>query len=300
MLCEYDLTPLASSISTQLKRFFQWLAGQPGFKSRLQYSDAEYFNLSNKDTRIATAQREQKAPTLEQVKHVLNTMPTNTEIERRNRALVAFTILTGARDSATASMSLKHIDIAGKSVDQDAREVQTKFSKTFTTFFFPVGVEIQKIVADWVAYLREIRLFGNDDPLFPATLVALGVTRQFEALGLRRGHWSSTSPIRTIFREAFASAGLPYFNPHSFRNTLVQLGQQVCKTPEEFKAWSQNLGHEKVLTTFLNYGGVECQRQGEIIRALAAPHVAAQSDPTEIAKAVIRELRDSGLGIQAK
>jgi hypothetical protein len=44
----------------QLKRFFQWLAGQPGYKSRFQYSDAEYFNLSDKETRIATAQREQK------------------------------------------------------------------------------------------------------------------------------------------------------------------------------------------------------------------------------------------------
>jgi len=30
-----------------LKRFFQWLAGQPGYKSRFQYSDAEYFNLCN-------------------------------------------------------------------------------------------------------------------------------------------------------------------------------------------------------------------------------------------------------------
>ena len=40
---------------SQLKRFFQWLAWQPGYKSRLQYSDAEYFNLSEKDTRIATA-----------------------------------------------------------------------------------------------------------------------------------------------------------------------------------------------------------------------------------------------------
>ena len=50
---------------TQLKRFFPWLAGQPGYKSRLQYSDAEYFNLSDKDTRVATAQREQKAPILE-------------------------------------------------------------------------------------------------------------------------------------------------------------------------------------------------------------------------------------------
>ena len=29
---------------TALKRFFIWLAGQPGYKSRLSYSDAEYFN----------------------------------------------------------------------------------------------------------------------------------------------------------------------------------------------------------------------------------------------------------------
>src|SRR5207253_9847215 len=29
----------------QLKRFFQWLVWQPGYKSRFQYSDAEYFNL---------------------------------------------------------------------------------------------------------------------------------------------------------------------------------------------------------------------------------------------------------------
>ena len=53
---------------TQLKRFFQWLAWQPGYKSRIQYADAEYFNLSDKDTRIATAKRQQRAPTLEQVK----------------------------------------------------------------------------------------------------------------------------------------------------------------------------------------------------------------------------------------
>src|SRR5262249_28049959 len=39
-----------------LKRFFVWLAGQPGYKSRISYSDAEYFNLSAKETRIAKAQ----------------------------------------------------------------------------------------------------------------------------------------------------------------------------------------------------------------------------------------------------
>jgi integrase len=239
-------------------------------------------------------------PTLEQIKHVISKMPTNTEIERRNRALIAFTLLTGARDSAIASMKLKHVDLVANCVNQDAREVKTKFSKTFNTFFFPVGDEIRRIVAEWVSYLREDKLWGNDDPLFPTTRIALGATRQFEVVGLERDHWSSTTPIRVIFREAFVSAGLSYFNPHSFRNTLVQLGQDVCRSPEQFKAWSQNLGHEKVLTTFLSYGEVPCQRQGEIIRGLATLQEAGQSDANEIAEAVFRKLRNSGVDLQAK
>ena len=247
---------------TQLRRFFQWLAWVPGYKARIRYSDAEYFNLSDKDTRIARARREQKVPTLEQIRHVIHSMPIVTEIERRNRALIAFTLLTGARDSAMASMKLKHIDLAADSIDQDAREVNTKFSKTFTTFFFPVGDDIRRIVVEWVLYLRQNKLWGNDDPLFPSTCITLGAARQFEASGVERRHWRSASPIRAVFHEAFVGAGLPYFNPHSLRNTLVQLGQHVCRSPEEFKAWSQNLGHEKVLVTFTSYGEVSCQRQG--------------------------------------
>lgn len=285
---------------SQLKRFFQWLAWQPGYKSRFQYSDAEYFNLSDKDTRVATAQREQKSPTLLQIKHVIASMSAKTDIERRNRALIAFTLLTGARDSAIASMKLKHVDLIAKVVNQDAREVRTKNSKTFTTAFFPVGEEIHGMVAEWVTYLREEKLWGNDDPLFPSTCIELGATRQFEVAGLKRDHWSSASPIRTIFREAFVSAGLPYFNPHSIRNTLTQLGEKICKTPEDFKSWSQNLGHEKVMTTFTSYGEVTCQRQREIILGLAKPQQAAQSDADDIAEAVLRKLRDSGLDMQGR
>ena len=281
----------------QLKRFFKWLAREPGYKSRIQYSDAEYFNLSDKDTRIATARRQQKVPTMEQVKHVLSTMPADTDIERRNRALIAFTLLTGARDSAIASMKLKHVDLISGCVNQDAREVQTKFSKTFDTFFFPVGEEIIGIVAEWVVYLRNEKLWGNDDPLFPSTLIEVGPSRQFEATGLARKCWSTATPIRQIFKDAFAGAGLPYFNPHSLRNTLVQLGQEVCKTPEQFKAWSQNLGHEKVLTTFLSYGEVACQRQGEIIRNLAMPQKNMQTDAHKITEEVFRGLRRAGVDV---
>jgi site-specific recombinase XerD len=107
---------------TALKHFFVWLAGQPGYKSRISYSDAEYFNLSAKETRVAKAKREERLPTLEQVLHVIRGMSAVTEIERRNRALIAFTILTGARDRATASLKLKHIDVEQGKINQDARQ----------------------------------------------------------------------------------------------------------------------------------------------------------------------------------
>lgn len=254
---------------TALKRFFVWLAGQPGYKSRISYSDAEYFNLSAKETRIAKATRPARIPTLEQIRHVIHIMPASTEIERRDRALLAFTILTGARDGAIASFKLGHIDIAEGKIDHDAREVRTKFSKSFVTTFFPVGDDIRAVVADWVAYLRTETLWGLDDPLFPATKVAVGANLRFAAVGLDRKHWSSASPIRQIFKEAFAAAGLPYFNPHSFRKTLALLGGRICRTPEEYKAWSQNLGHDHVMTTFSSYGDVGSYRQAEIIRAFS-------------------------------
>jgi len=110
---------------------------------------------------------------------------------------------------------------------------------------------------------------GLADPLFPATRVAVAPNLRFEAAGLDRKHWSSAGPIRTIFKDAFALVGFPYFNPHSFRKTLALLGGRICKTPEEYKAWSQNLGHDHVLTTFSSYGDVSSYRQAEIIRAFS-------------------------------
>ena len=242
-------------------------------------------------------QRERIAPTLEQISHVIQTMPHGDEIEHRNRTLVAFTLLSGARDSAIASLKLKHVDLKEGCIQQDASEVKTKFSKTFTTYLFPVGDGVREIVADWVRFLREKKLWGNDDPLFPATRIVVGQTRHFEAAGLERAHWNSAEPIRKVFREAFECAGLPYFNPHSIRKTLARLGEEVCSSPEEFKAWSQNLGHEQVLTTFLSYGAVATDRQGAIIRGLGVVRQFKQPSPgaDDIAEAVVNRLRGSAI-----
>src|SRR5260370_25999171 len=119
--------------------------------------------------RVARAHRELRVPTLEQIRHVIANMPAGSEIERRNPALLAFTIVTSARDGAIASFKLKHIDVADEPLHHDAREVKTKASKTFTTNFFPVGHDLREIVAECVAYLRTLKLCGPEDALFPAT-----------------------------------------------------------------------------------------------------------------------------------
>jgi integrase/recombinase XerD len=254
-----------------LRAFFLWLAFQPGYRSRFSASDADYFNPSDRDSRIALASRPRAVPSLEQVKHVLSLMPAETVLDRRDRALVAFVLLTGCRDRAAVSLKLKHVDPTRSLVFQDAREVQTKFGKSITTYFFPVGDEPRQIVTDWIAELTTTHLFGLDDPLFPSTKIEPSADHLFRATGLERRHWSNADPVRRIFKQAFELADLPYFNPHSFRHTLAQFGQQRCKSAEEMKAWSQNLGHEQMLTTFTSYGRIEEHRQGEIMKILNQP-----------------------------
>jgi integrase/recombinase XerD len=131
-------------------------------------------------------------------------------------------------------------------------------------------------------FLKDELSFGPEDPLFPSTRVGHGIDRTYEE-GLSSRLWTTAAPIRSIFRAAFAAAHLPYSNPHSFRNTLVRLGQRLRLTPEEWKAWSQNLGHESESTTFVGYGRVPSYRQAEIMRALARPRRAALLDNLDIA-----------------
>lgn len=264
--------PLAkATIKSRLmavKSFVQWLADQPGYRSRVRYADAEYFNPSANDDRIARATREKEPPSLEQIRHVLRAMPIESDIQRRDRALIAFTILSGARDDAIASLSLKHVDLERRTVFQDAREVRTKNAKTIHSVFFPVGDDIEAIVTDWVTHLKNELRFGLDDPLFPSTNRGIGANGLFEAQGLTCEHWNSADAIRRIFREAFTAAGLPYFNPHSFRKTLGALGERLCFSAEAMKAWSQNFGHNSVMTTLTSYGTLSLTRQAEILHGL--------------------------------
>ena len=68
-------------------------------------ADAEYFNTPENLSRVATARRYKACPTMKQVRAMLDAMPAGSEIERRDRAVVAFALLSGARDRAIGRSS---------------------------------------------------------------------------------------------------------------------------------------------------------------------------------------------------
>lgn len=288
-----------TSALREVKTFFEWLAREPGYRSHIAFADADYLSPTEKDVAIARAKHERPVPSLEQVEAVLVAMPAASALDRRDRALVAFTAITAARVNALRTFRLGNVNIAQSYVEQDARTVATKFAKSFRTTFMPVSERAHEIVADWVRELREDHLRSDSDALFPGTVMGIGEAGGFQPQGLARAGWDSTGPIRDVFRRAFASAGLPYFNPHSFRFMLVRHAMALDLSLEEMKAWSQNLGHADVLTTFVSYGRVPVHRQGELVRnTKVANSQNVAVDPALVAQvlAVMQTLPGDGIG----
>jgi integrase/recombinase XerD len=283
----------ATMVSTlkMLRDFFGWLSEQAGYKSHIHATDIEYLNLIRKDMAIAKAEHFHDFPTLEQIGAVIAHMPTATVIERRNRALIAFTILTGMRDNAIASILLKHIDThrTPPFVRQEPDEVRTKFSKLINTYFFPLNPEWTALVLDWIKELREQHGFTGNDPVFPRTRTGVNDELSFTAQGIEPKCWTSASRIRQIFEQAFESAGVPYFSPHTFRHTLGHLAQTCCGNAQELKAWSQNLGHENISTTLTSYGKIDPHSQGEILAGLGLK--ASNGDELDELEKMLRDIR---------
>jgi hypothetical protein len=113
------------------------------------------------------------------------------------------------------------------------------------------------------------KLLGHNDPLFPASRVGVGRDQHFEAQGLASLGWRDGAPISKSFGTHFDAQGSAIATRTAFGEPWSLLGERLCRTAEEFKSWSQNLGHEEVLTTFRSYGEVSDRRQADIMRGLA-------------------------------
>jgi integrase len=275
-----------------VKNFFTWLSGQPGYKSRVSIHDTMYLQLTQKERRQATSSKAPKYPSKEQIKALCG-FPVVNEIDKRDQALIAFTALTGMRDQAIITLSIRCFEPENLQVHQSPKlGVQTKFSKTIETTIFKVDDQLLKFILDWYKYLIKEKKYSLDDPLFPSTQIGhISETHHaYESKGISKNFWSNTGPMRKIFQKRSEQTDVPYFTPHKFRHFLINEAQRHISSVEQLKALSQNLGHENISTTFYGYGAIDTYRVGDLIKAIDFSGMTANKAQENLVKTVTEQV----------
>lgn len=238
----------------RIKRFFLWLTEQKEYK-KIRKTDVDFLRLPKKEARIATSGTTKPMPTFEEVQKIIKSIHPTNEIDMRDRAILSLALITGMRISAIATLKIKNFNRADKLFDQNPGDgVLTKNSKKILTTFFPIGwPEPEQFFLDWYDHLVK-KGAKFDNPIFPSTLKGFSGEYDHNKTLVSDESWSSSSGARKIFERRCKSAGVQYFNPHSFRHLIVNYMSKARLTEEEKKAISMNLGHENVGTTFGSYG----------------------------------------------
>ncbi|MFC1622775.1 tyrosine-type recombinase/integrase [Patescibacteria group bacterium] len=235
-------------ILRHLKKFFLWLSEQKGYE-KIKKTDLDYLRLSKKETSVALEKQEKDIPTLDEIKSIVNNITVSSEIAMRDKALIAFLILTGMRISAIISLPMQAFDKYSLAIEQSPKMgVKTKNSKKILSTFLPIDwLAGEKIFLDWYSYLENKKGFSAQKPIFPAN-------QSFSTEKVSDEFWKSTNPSRKIIKERCEDANISYYNPHSFRHSAVAFMSEKGLSEADKRSISLVLGHENIGTTFGSYG----------------------------------------------
>ena len=282
-----------------LRKFFSWLSWQAGYKSKITPDKIDYLKISEKEERIATQSVPRDYPPLEYVVKFADSIKIDSEVDKRDRALISFTLLSGMRDKAIVTLPVGCFDEESLTIQQNPRKgVETKFAKYIPTTIFKFDNTLLQYVIEWVKHLRS-KGFGSQAPLFPRSKQEQGEDNlSFEqAREVESIYWKGTGRIREIFKRRSQEANLPYYPPHTFRHLAVDLALKHCKTGEQIKAVSQNFGHEHIATTLSSYANYAPDRLTEIINSIdfSKRHSKVNKNKIEEIKKIVLDSLDKTL-----
>ena len=264
--------------------FYKWLQGEPGYKNRVSESAISCFRLSKIERNsIASQVNLEEHSNLKQVITLVKSIKGNEEVDRRDRALFSFILMTGIRVKSLSMLRLKDLDVDRLIITINPLEgVDAKFGKATKPVIVPLDDELLKHFLSWVDYLINVKGFSPESPLFPMTDVKqMESSISFAAINVREDFWSSTGAINKIFKDRSSAAGLPYFKPHSYRRSLFQIFMGLNPTMEELCALSQNLGHNCLLTTILYYGQMDANKRSGILSKERIQELVSKSSENE-------------------
>lgn len=277
-----------------LKSFFVWLSGQPGYKSKINLNSVSYLSLERKKVKEALSPKKKKIPSLEYVKKLTDSIVIKSEIDQRDRALISFLLLSGMRDKAVSTLPLGCFNLETLEINQDPKlGVDTKFGKRILTTLFKFDTQLINYVIEWSQYLEKCKFFTITDPLFPRSKVdQVENGLAFVCRAVEPKFWRGTSSIRNILKSRSSAAEMEYFNPHSFRHAAVHIALRYCRTPEEMKAISQNLGHEYVGTTMMTYGNLDEYRVAEVVKKIDFSKRSSNTDKDNLIDEIVKKVNN--------
>lgn len=244
------------NLITPLITFLRWYVSQRHFKSKINLTDIDYLELSHNEQHALITTDYKRFPTPEILVKIISNYPQETDMQRRDVAMVAFTMLTAPRVEALRSLKLRHLDIKGRILKQYASDgVKTKFGNNFNTFFFPLIDPIfEKVSMQYVDYVLKDKLFNRNDPIFPKMTPILNQEQEFEHV-LSKEHLEGENAIREAFKRVYEHSNVEYYHPHAIRDTLMQIAYDNNLNTNDMMAWSANFGHKNVNISLRSYGG---------------------------------------------
>jgi integrase len=245
--------------------FFDWLLKQDGYR-RLPRDFAGYLKLP-KAVLARAAQVEQKEfPSLPEAEELLISMPIDSLVDQRARALFALAFLGALRADTLVSLRLKHVDVDRKLILQDASVVRAKAGKSLNVLWFDIPTAFGSAVVDWVETLRRLG-FSKEDALFPDTKY---LKHRFGSIGRNAAPvpvMSTTHAVTDAFTIACRNSRTKY-TPHAAKHSIGAQRDIRSLTHEERKAWSLNMGHENEQTTDRHYGTMSDERRFEVLESM--------------------------------
>lgn len=265
-----DHAPLSASTirhtASCLAGFFTWLVKhvrQPNLEAV-----PSYFALRKALHQDLPQSEDRKYVSIETAEKALGLLPQETLLDRRNRAIFAFSYLAALRENALITLRLRHVDVDRKVIWHDGKELRAKNGKSFEIRWFNRTDAFAKVAMAWVAELQNLGA-RSEDALFPSS-TQLSAIPPAAVLSLRtRSAWepmATASAVDAVFKRASAMIGTK-ITPHSARHTIAALGDQICRTQAQRKAWSLNMGHNSTATTFGHYGRMTNTAKNEVLEA---------------------------------
>ena len=256
-------------VSTKIKHlnnvrdFFYWYLTSTKHK-KSQIEALNTLEPKDKDVRLNNRRELVEYPSNEEISKIFS-MPDDSIFAKRDLALISFQILSAARVSAIATLSIGNIDLDKKIVFQDPLEgVETKRDKYIITRFMEFDNKYLNYLIEWVNILKIDYFFTDNDPLFPK------INEYAGGIQVKKEFFGDATKYNALYTKICKKVGIKVYHPHCFRHYSIAEALKHIRTGEQLKALSQNVGHEEVITILEQYGNMTPNEYAKVIEQMFA------------------------------